>query len=152
MKLRRMGLFLAVAGLVLLATSGYLWRGDAARRAEIRQETAALEDSARRLREEYSETSLKYRAFQQSLPDMPDTMQRYGGRLIMDISSGYNKALRKLHFRERDVRLEITARQRAEAKERARAQAVSLPVAAAGAASLVLGLILLLASRRRVAA
>ena len=145
-------MFLTIAGLLGLATSGYFYRGDATRRAEVRDETATLEDSVRRVHDEIVKTNLKYRAFQSSLPDMPDTAQKYAGREIMDIGESYNKKLRKLEFLERDINLEIKSLEREAVRERASARGRALPVAAAGAAASILGVILMVLPRRRVAA
>jgi hypothetical protein len=149
---RRIGMFLAVAGLLALAASGYLWRGNAGRRAEIRAEQAALEDSATRVHDELVQTSLKMRAFQQSLSSMPDTVQRYGGRQVMDIGQGYNKAIRKLEWRERDIKIEIAALEREAERDRKRAGTAALPVAVAGASAAIVGGLLIMVSRRRVGA
>ena len=145
-------MFLSITGLLILATSGYLWRGDAVRRAEIRAERTVLADSAVRLHDEIVKTSLRSRAFQQSLPDMPDSVQRYGGRQTMEIGTGYNKTIRKLEMKERDVKLDLNALDREARRERARARATALPVAVAGAAATALGGVLMLISRRRVGA
>lgn len=149
---RRIGLFIIIAGLLILATSGYFYRGDASRRAEIQDEKATLEDSVRRVHEEIVKTSLKYRGFQTSLPDMPDSTQKYAGRQVMDIGEGYNKTIRRLEFQERDIKLEISSLEREAARERATARARALPVAAAGAGASVVGIVLLALSRRRVVA
>lgn len=145
-------MFLGITGLLILAASGYLWRGDAARRAEIRAEKAALEDSASRVHAVLVKTSLEMRAFQNSLSSMPDTVQRFGGRQIMDIGQGYNKVIRKLEFQERDIKIEIAALDREAERDRKRARATALPVALAGASATVVGGILIMLSRRRVGA
>jgi hypothetical protein len=149
---RRIGLFLAITGLLILGASGYLARGDAARRAEIRAEQAALADSATRVHDELVKTSLKMRAFQSSLSSMPDTVRRFGGREVMDIGQGYNKTIRKLEFKERDIKIEIAALEREVERDRQRARGTALPVAVAGACATVAGGILIIASRRRVGA
>jgi hypothetical protein len=149
---RRLGLFLVVIGVLTVAASGYLWRGGAARRAEISAEKVMLEDSVRRVHETIVQTNLKYRAFQASLPTMPDTVQKYGGAEVMEIGQGYSKTLRRLETQERDLKLDVQALVRAGAKEHAKARATALPVAAAGAGATIIGIILTAVSRRRVVA
>ena len=141
-----------ITGVLVLATSGWLWRGDAARHAEIRAEKATLEDSAKRIHDELVQTNLKYRGFQASLGTMPDTVQRYGGKKYMAIGEGYRKTVRKLEFKERDVTLEIKALDREATRARQQARSRALPAAVAGASATVIGAILMVVSRRRVGA
>ena len=145
---RRIGMFISFTGLVLLAASGWLWRGDASRRAEIRAEKAVLEDSVARVHDRLVQTNLKYRAFQESLPEMPDSVQRYGGVQVMEIGSGYFKTIRTLEIRERDIKLEIKALERESTREREQARERAVPVAAAGGAAAIVGVFLMLSGRR----
>lgn len=148
---RKLGLFLLVGGLLVVGASGYLWRGDTGRRAEIRAEMTALEDSADRLHDRLVQTSLKYRAFQSTLSEVPDSIRRYGARQTMDIGNNYHKTIRKLDLDERDVRLKIRALERERNRERARAGNRAAVLAVAGAAA-ALGGALMLISRRGVGA
>ena len=141
-----------ITGVLVLAASGYLWRGDSSRRAEIESDRAALADSATRIHEELVQANLRYRGYQSSLATMPDTVKRYGGKKYMSVGEGFRKNVRKLEFKERDVTLEIKALDREATRERERARSTALPVAIAGASATVVGAILMAVSRRRVGA
>ena len=141
-----------ITGVVVLAASGYLWRGDASRRSDIETQRAALADSARRIHDELMQASLRYRGYQASLATMPDTVRRYGGKKYMDVGEGFRKNVRKLEFKERDVTLEMKALDREAAREREQARSRALPAAIAGASATVIGAILMATSRRRVGA
>ena len=149
---KRIGMFLLATGLLLLAVSGVLWRGDVSRRGEIRAGQAAIEDSLGLVHDELVQTSLRYRGFQSSLSSMPDTVQRYGGKKTMEIASGYSKTIHKLEMIERDLKLQITALKREAERERAKARERTVPAAAGGAAATVVGALLIFVSRRRVGA
>lgn len=149
---RRIGLFLLVGGFLLLGASGWFWRGDASRRADLVARKVALEDSAGRLRERITDLSLKKRGFQQSLPDMPDTVQRYGGAKIMEISGNYTRAIYSAEMKQRDVNLELKSLERERTAERSAARAKALPAAVAGAVALLVGAVLTATSGRRVGA
>jgi hypothetical protein len=149
---KRLGMFLAVAGLLLLATAGFFWRGDAGRRAEIKAELATLADSADRVHDRVEATNLKFRGFRESQASMPDSVKRHGGAIVMEITQGYNKTIRKLELSERDIRLEMSALKREAARERAQARVRAIPVAGGGLVALLIGAILLLLPGRPVGA
>ena len=149
---KRLGVFLLIAGVLLLATGGVFWRGDAGRRGEIVTQTAALEDSMERINQRLQATNLKFRGFRESQSSVPDSVKRHGGAITMEITQGYNKTIRKLEMSERDVKLEIAALKRESTAERALARDRAIPAAAGGAVALVLGAILFLMAARRVGA
>ena len=149
---KRIGLFLLLVGLGLVALAGVRWRGDTALRAELSARTTVLEDSARGVHQELIEVSLKNKAVQSSYAEMPDTMRRYGLNKLMDITGGYNKTIRKLEFQERDLKVDIAAVRRRSERERADARARSIPLAVAGVVALMAGVVVALVPARGVAA
>ena len=149
---RRIGLFLVIGGVLLLGASGWLWRGDPAGRAAREATRVALEDSSSRMKAVQSDLELKKRGFQNSLPEMPDTVQRYGGAKVMEILGGYTRRIYLLEMKQRDLKVEIKAIEREMAGERAAARAKALPAAAAGAVCLVIGAVLAAMPGRRVGA
>lgn len=149
---KRLARFLLIAGVLLLATGGFFWRGDAGRRGEIVTETAALEDSVKRINQRLQAINLKYRGFRESTSSIPDSVRRHGGAISMEISQGYNKAIRRLEMSERDINLEIAALKRESTAERAIARDRAIPAAAGGAIALLIGAILFMLPARRVGA
>jgi Flp pilus assembly protein TadB len=149
---KRLGTFLGLAGIILLGTAGVFWRGDAARRSEIRSETASLQDSARVLHEELVETSLRLRGLTASLPTIPDSLRRHSGGKVREATEGYNKAIRRLEMTERDVNLRMSALAMESGREREQARARAVPLAGGGLAALILGAVLMLIPARRVGA
>ncbi|HEX6790774.1 MAG TPA: hypothetical protein VF247_05635 [Candidatus Krumholzibacteria bacterium] len=149
---RRIGLFLLIGGILLLGASGWFWRGDPAARAAAAAKRTVLEDSASHLKAMITDNELKKRGFQNSLPDMPDTVQKYGGARTMEILGNYTRRGYMYEIRQRDVKLELKAIDRESVRERAAARAKALPAALAGAASVLIGAVLTATSGRRVGA
>jgi hypothetical protein len=149
---RKIGLFLVVAGVALLAASGILYRKSAPALAQIAAGKATFEDSLKRVHEHLVQTSLKARGLQESESQIPDTLKVYGAGKMMELSNSYNKTIRKLEMTERDINLEISSLKRDAERERAASKARTLPVAGGGAAVLLLGLILTALPNRRVGA
>jgi len=149
---KRIGLFLMVAGLGLFALAGVRWQGDAEWRAGNTAKMAALDDSARSVHEALMQVSLKSRALQSSYSTMPDTVRRYGAGKLMEIQGGYNKTIRKLEFKERDLKVDMATARREADLERAGARARAIPLAVAAIAALMTGTVLMLVPSRRVGA
>ena len=149
---QRLGVFLVLAGFVLLATAAFFWRGDADRRAGREARRSALEDSARGIRDEIVKASLRLRAFHTSLPTMPDSARRNAGVKIMETTTGFNKKIRRLELAERDVKLKITALTRDSTRERERERARAKSVAVGALVAIVMGAVLIVPRRPRVGA
>ena len=138
-----------MVGVVLIAGSGMIWSRGTRELKPLAETRAVLEDSLGVLRAEYRRTSTRSMAFRQSMPSMPDSVRRYGGKKLMEISSGYTKQLRTLKTKERDINLRISGtRLRADAIKR-RAVSSSTPVAVAGLVTLVAGLVAARTARSR---
>jgi hypothetical protein len=149
---KRIGLVLLLTGVVLVVMAGFSWRQTAPRGNEIATQRAALEDSARAVHNRLMENSLKLQGFRNSQSAIPDTLRRFGGNKLMEISAGYNKIIRKLEMQERDIKLQISALSRESERNRAHTRATVTPVAAAGLVALVAGVVLVLIPRRGVGA
>jgi hypothetical protein len=150
--MKRAGLFLVVAGALLLAASGVLWRQHAPDLEKMKADSATFEDSLKRVHAELVHQSLMLQGLNASMQTVPDSVRRYGAGKAMDATTGYNKAIRKLTMKERDIKLEIASLRRDSDRERADAKRRTLPVAAAGAAALFIGIVLTAIPRRRVGA
>jgi hypothetical protein len=149
---KRFGLFLVVAGVLVLAASGVLWRRSAPNIERMRAESAALQDSVKIVHAELVHQSLLQQGLSASMQTAPDSVRRYGAGKMMETSTGYNKAIRKLEMRERDINLDIASLRRDSERELAHARNRALPVAAGGAAALLAGLLLAAIPGRRVGA
>ena len=149
---KKIGLFLVVAGALLLVASGLLWRRHAPELQKLTTQKAALEDSMTRVHAELVQTSLKARALQESQTQIPDTMKVVGAGQMMKLGNEYNKVIRRLEFTERDLKIDIAAIDRKTASRRTEARATALPAAAGGGAALLLGLVLTALPSRRVGA
>jgi hypothetical protein len=144
---RRIGIFLLVAGLLVLAGSGVIWRKHTSEMVKLHADHATLEDSLKALRKKRIRLSLMARGVNES--PVPDSVRAYGAGKMMDITTGYNKAVRTLHFKERDIKLEIASVERDTERALGKARTQTLPVAGAGAALLVTGIVLTVSARRR---
>ena len=111
-----------------------------------------FEDSLSRLKTMISDTQLKKRGFQNSFPEMPDSVKKFGTQKLMETLGNYTRRIYMYEIRQRDVTLEIKAIERETARERAAARAKALPAAIAGAVSLIIGAVLTASSGRRVGA
>jgi glutamate mutase epsilon subunit len=149
---KRLGLFLAVAGVLVLAASGVLWKRSAPNIEKMRVESAALEDSVKKIHAELVHQSLLLQGLNASMSTVPDSVRRYGAGQMMATSSSYNKVIRKLEMKERDINLDIASLHRDSERERAGARSRTLPVAAAGVAALLVGLMMTAIPARRVGA
>ena len=149
---KKIGLFLVVAGALLLVASGLLWRRTAPEMQKLSAQQAVLEDSMARVHDRLVKTSLKARALQESQSQIPDTLKITGAGQMMAQGEVYNKIIRKAEFTERDIKIEIAAIERKKVKARNTARATALPAAAAGAAALLIGLVLTAIPSRRVGA
>jgi len=149
---KRIGVFLAAAGILLAAASGVLWRQRTPHGAEIASERAALEDSIQRVHAKYLRKSLQLKALNNSYSVLPDTVRRYGGGKYMEQSIIYNKGIRMYEIQERDLKIQVAVLGRRSQGERAAAKAVAMPVAIAGGAALLVGVVLLIIPARRVGA
>lgn len=149
---RKLGIFLIVAGVLTGAASGLVWRQHAPELARIHADNATFEDSLQRVHKELVHTSLLLRGLKESEPSLPDTVRRYGAGKMMELTTGYNKHIRKLDMTERDIKLEIASLKRDSAREVELARKRTIPLAAAGLAALVIGLVLAAIPARRVGA
>jgi hypothetical protein len=149
---KRLGLFLLVAGVLVLAASGMMWRRSAPNIERMRLERTALEDSVKHVHAELVHQSLLLQGLHASMSTVPDSVRRYGAGKMMETSTGYNKSIRKLEMRERDINLDIASLGRDSEREHATAKSRTLPMAAAGAAALLVGLGLTAIPARRVGA
>jgi hypothetical protein len=149
---KKIGLFLVVAGVLVLAASGFLWRRHAPALAKLQAERTTLEDSLTRVHAELVKTSLKSRALQESQSQIPDTLKVTGAGQMMTQANVYNKMIRKLEFTERDIQIDLAAIDRKTVQARNAARSAALPAAAGGAATLVIGLVLAALPPRRVGA
>jgi hypothetical protein len=147
---KRLGWFVAVAGVLLLAGSGVLWKKHTPRIEEIRVQSAALEDSVRHVHAGIVQQSLELQGLMASMKTVPDSVRRYGGRKYMDAAGGYDKAIRKYEMQERDIKLEIAALRRESEREHTSARATAMPAAIAGLLAVLVGLVLALLPGRRV--
>jgi hypothetical protein len=149
---KKIGVFLVVAGILVLAASGLEWRKHAPALAQIHTDSAVLEDSVKRVHARLVQQSLLQQGLQASQATLPDSVRRYGAGQMMQVSSEYNKAIRRLDMQERDIRLEIASLKRDATREHADAKKRTLPVAAAGAAIVLVGIVLTAIPGRRVGA
>ena len=149
---KKIGVFLVVAGALLLVASGLLWRRHAPDLQKFQTQKTALEDSMTRVHAELVKTSLKARALQESQTQIPDTTKVAGAGQMMKLGNEYNKVIRRLEFTERDIKIDIASIDRKVASKRDEARATALPVAAGGAAALLIGIILSALPSRRVGA
>jgi hypothetical protein len=149
---KKIGLFLIVAGVLVLAASGFLWRRHAPEMAKLTAKKTTLEDSLTRVHAELVKTSLMSRALQESKSQIPDTLKVTGAGQMMNQGNIYNKMIRKLEFTERDIKIDIAAIERKVVRIRTEARSTALPAAAAGAATLLIGLVLTALPSRRVGA
>jgi len=147
---KKIGLFLVVAGVLLLAASGFLWRRHAPELGKLQAEKAAFEDSLTRVHARLVKASLKARALEESKSQIPDTLKVTGAGQMMNLGNTYNKIIRKLEFTERDITIDIAAIERKTAQTRTAARAAAIPAAAGGAVALVIGLVLTALPGRRV--
>ena len=141
-----------VAGLVCLVASGILWRRHAPQLAEIEANSVALADSSRRVHDELVHQSLLLKGLTNSVSSLPDTVKRYGAGKMMETTTAYDKAIRKLEMTERDIRIDMAALKRDRESERRSARNSALPCAAAGIAAFLIGLVLTAFPSRRVGA
>jgi hypothetical protein len=141
-----------VAGILVLAASGVLWRQHTPGMAQIHTDSAMLEDSVKRVHARLVHQSLLLQGLEASQATLPDTVRRYGAGQMMQVSSEYNKAIRKYDMQERDIKLEIASLKRDALREHADAKKRALPVAAAGAGLVLLGIVLSAIPGRRVGA
>jgi glutamate mutase epsilon subunit len=118
----------------------------------MRVESAALEDSVKKIHAELVHQSLLLQGLNASMSTVPDSVRRYGAGQMMATSSSYNKVIRKLEMKERDINLDIASLHRDSERERAGARSRTLPVAAAGVAALLVGLMMTAIPARRVGA
>ena len=149
---KKIGLFLVVAGALLLVSSGFLWRRHAPQVQKLTAQKVSLEDSLTRVHALLVKTSLKSRALQESQTQIPDTLKITGAGQMMAQGQVYNKVIRKAEFTERDIKIEIASIERKMMAERKTARATALPAAAGGAAALLIGLVLTALPGRRVGA
>ncbi len=149
---KKIGLFLVVAGALLLVSSGLLWRRHAPAVQKLTAQKASLEDSLTRVHALLVKTSLKSRALQESQTQIPDTLKITGAGQMMAQGQVYNKVIRKAEFTERDIKIELASIDRKMVSARNTARATALPAAAGGAAALIVGLILAVLPPRRVGA
>jgi hypothetical protein len=149
---KRIGLFLVVAGLVVLAGSGILFRKGAPELAKIAADRATMEDSLKNVRKRLVDVSLKSRGLNESEKTIPDSVRVYGAGQMMALQNSYNKQIRKLEGMERDVKIEIASLDRDAAQAHAAAKQKTLPLAAGGGALLIVGFILTGLASRRVGA
>jgi cell division protein FtsL len=149
---RRLGLFLLVAGMLVLAASGVVWRKHAPAIAKMRSDSAVFEDSLERVHAELIHQSLLLKGLTASEATLPDTVRRYGAGKMIELSNGYNKVIRKLENREDDVKLQIRWLTRDTEKEIRNARAQALPVAGAGVVLVLIGIVLSAVPARRVGA
>ncbi len=142
---------LIVAGAGFLGAAGLAWsrgtRDVRAYDAKIAENEKALES----IRAQRKETSLRFQAFQKSLPNMPDSMRVASGGEIRAEGREYDRVLRKLDFTERDVKLDISHDKRKRAEAEAARKSRTLPFAAAGAGAFVAGAFVAAAARRKAA-
>jgi hypothetical protein len=149
---KRIGLFLVVAGVVLLAGSGVLFRRSSPQLAKIAADRATMEDSLKNVRKRLVDVSLKARGLNESEATIPDSVKVYGAGQMMALQNSYNKQIRKLEGMERDVKIEIASLDRDAAQVHAAAKQKTLPLAAGGGAILMVGIILTALPSRRVGA
>ncbi|MCI0452460.1 MAG: hypothetical protein L0Z51_08745 [Candidatus Latescibacteria bacterium] len=150
---RLAALALALAGAGLLAWAALVWsRGD----QTVEQWRARQTEKETELRSTWAElhaVNLRYQAFQRSIPAVPDSIRATSGVQLREQERSYEKAIRKLEFTERDIKLEITNCERKQARATAERNARTLPFAATGAgASVCAAVIAILARPRREAA
>jgi hypothetical protein len=147
-----MGIFLVVAGILLLAASGMLWRRSAPNLAKMAATSATFEDSLKRVHAKLIHESLNARALTESQSSIPDTLKMYGAGKMMEMSNVHNKNIRKFEMQERDIKLELTSLKRDSEREREAARARVLPLGAAAVVALLAGIVLTALPARRVGA
>jgi len=148
-KRRGIGILMAAIGGLLIAASGIFWSRQAPELGRLTDTHAALKDSVDGIHAEIVEASVKQRGFQGSISSIPDSLRKSAGKQIMDVGAGYNKQIRNLEMRERDLSLKITAIGRRVEKAKARAVTTSVPLGISGVLVFVTGLALARASRSR---
>jgi hypothetical protein len=139
---RGIGILVAALGGLLVAAGLALWARSAPERAHLDETRAALEDSARVLREDIIQTSLRYQAFNKSVPTLPDTMRMYAGGVLMKQGDEYAKKIRLLEMKERDVNFQLRWAQRRARETKKGALLLAAPLGAAGLVALIAGLVL----------
>ncbi|HXV15110.1 MAG TPA: hypothetical protein VEC56_12960 [Candidatus Krumholzibacteria bacterium] len=146
---RFVALALAAAGAGLLAWAAVVWsRGsDSVETWRVRQ--AEKESELRSTWDELKEFNLRYQAFQKSFPAVPDSIRMASGKQFREEGRTYEKAIRKLEFAERDLKLEITNCKRKQAKAAAERKDRALPIAAGGAGAWLGAAVAAIASRPR---
>lgn len=149
---KRIGLFFIVAGILLLAASGLMWRKGAPEAAKIAASSAALEDSLKHVHESLVQTSLKLRGLMESESTIPDTVKVFGAGKMMAQGQSYNKAIMKLEMSETDIKLQIASLKRDAERTRVATKQRTVPLAGAGAAALLIGIVLTALPNRRVGA
>jgi len=149
---KKLGMFLIVVGVAGLAASGGLWRRSAPELARIHADSAVLEDSLARVHAKLVHQSLLLQGLNASEETLPDTVRRYGAGEMMEVSTGYAKAIRKLEMQERDINLDIASLKRDHVRASATVKRRVIPAAVVGAGVLALGLALVALASRRVGA
>jgi hypothetical protein len=149
---KKIGVFLVVAGVLLLAASGFLWQRQSPELGKLQAKKTTLEDSLTRVHAQLVKTSLKSRALQESQSQIPDTLRMTGAGQMMNQGNAYNKIIRKLEFTERDIKIDLAAIERKTVLARTEGRRTAIPAAAGGAAMLLTGLVLTALPGRRVGA
>ena len=146
---RSIGFVLLGLGGVLVATGLVLYAQKSSEVERYRGSMAALEDSARAIRQQAVENNLRHKALELSIPQLPDSVRMYGGGELLEKSKEYSKRSHILEVKERDVRLEINGLARRADRAQSAAVSASVPAGVAGLVMLLAGLVVLRASHTR---
>ena len=140
---------LALAGLVLLACAGAVWMR-AGRTVDIwTAKRATHESEIKETRAQLTTASLRYQAFQKSLPAVPDSIRMTSGKMLVEEQRKHEKSVKKLENAEQDLELDLIRDKRKLAEAAAERKRRTLPFAAAGAGAWLGAALLAIASRGR---
>lgn len=147
--LRMVALALVLAAAGLFAVAGLHWKRGGESVAAWRAKQAESEAMLKTTRTELHAQSLRYQAFQKSIPEIPDSLRSSTGGIIRDQGRVYEKAIRRLENAETDIKLDLARIQRKDAEATAAQKAQTLPFAAGGAGALVCAALIAILSRGR---
>lgn len=146
---RTIAFVLALAAAGLLAAAGVQWKRGGEYIAAWRAKRTESEAELKTTRTELHAHSLRYQAFQKSIPEIPDSLRLSTGGVIREEGRVYEKAIRKLENAETDIKLDLARIKRKDAEATAARKARTLPLAAGGAGALVCAALVAILSRGR---
>jgi len=141
--MRVLGIVLIVLGAGAAVPASITWIGDRSDATRTAEHLLQIEQEHAATMEELQETNLRYRGYQKSVPQIPDSIRAAESSIISGRYKDYNKKITALEMKDVEERRSMDRARRKRAERAAEARAGLLPFAAGALVLLLAGAVIL---------